>query len=66
MTDGQIYRCQNLECRCEVKVVKSSIETSANPRCGCGVQMKKAYTPPILRVLTSEMRVLVGHRADEN
>jgi hypothetical protein len=62
ISEGQIYRCQNIECGCEVRVVKSSTETSANPRCGCGVFMKKVYTPPIFRVLT-DIPVLAGHRA---
>jgi predicted nucleic acid-binding Zn ribbon protein len=65
MSEGQIYRCQNIECGCEVRVVKTSVETSANTRCGCGAFMKKPYTPPILRVL-SDIPVLSGRRADEN
>jgi hypothetical protein len=65
MSEGQIYRCQNIECGCEVRVVKSSIETSANPRCTCGAHMKKAYTPPILRVLT-DMQVLASQRTGHN
>ena len=66
MTEGQTYRCQSIECGCEVKVVKGSAESRTNLRCVCGEPMKKAYVPPVLRALTPEMRVLAGHEADEN
>lgn len=64
ITEGQIYRCQNIECRCEVEVVQRSIDASLNPRCCCGTKMKKAYTTPVLQELTSNMKVRVSHRTN--
>ena len=64
MTEGQIYRCQNIDCRCEIKVVKSSINCGSNPRCCCGTEMKKPYTAPVLQELTSDMKVVVSHRTN--
>ena len=64
MTEHQIFRCQNRSCRCEVRVIKSSLEGSSNPRCCCGAEMKKPYMAPVLREMTSE--VLVGQRAEDN
>jgi hypothetical protein len=49
MTVGQQYCCQNLECGCEIVVSKSSTEADANPRCCCGAEMKKPYSPPAVR-----------------
>jgi len=43
MTEGQVYRCQNHHCGCEITVVKPSTQTNANPRCCCGSEMKKPY-----------------------
>jgi hypothetical protein len=51
MTVGQQYRCQNLECGCEIVVSESSAEAEANPRCCCGAEMKKPYSPPAVRKL---------------
>jgi hypothetical protein len=51
ITEGQVYRCQNRVCGSEIVVTKASLEVSANPRCCCGAEMKKPYTPPVLRVL---------------
>jgi len=48
---GQIYRCQNAECRAEIEVVKDSIEAVSNPRCCCGFEMKRAYTIPVFSPL---------------
>jgi hypothetical protein len=63
MNEGQVYRCQNIKCRGEVKVVKSSVDARANPRCCCGSEMKKPYTAPVLRELTSDMKVFVSDTA---
>lgn len=49
MTKGQVYRCQNPACRCEIVVTKASLEASANPQCACGAEMKKPYNPPVFR-----------------
>ncbi len=43
MTEGQVYRCQNHHCGCEITVVKPSTQTNANPMCCCGSEMKKPY-----------------------
>jgi hypothetical protein len=63
MSEGQIYCCQNRACGCEVRVTKMSIESGQNPRCCCGAEMKKPYTPPALRELKSEVfiNVLIDH-----
>lgn len=51
MRKGQVYRCQNPNCRAEIQVARDSIESSSNPRCCCGAEMKKPYVAPTLRVL---------------
>jgi hypothetical protein len=51
MTEGQVYRCQNRDCRCEIAVTKASRKADANPRCSCGAEMKKPYNPPVVRTL---------------
>ncbi len=64
MTEHQIFRCQNRSCGCEVRVIKSAIEGSSNPRCCCGGEMKKPYTAPVLREVTS--KVSVSNRTENN
>ena len=54
MQRGQLYRCQNAECRAEIAVKEASIEGSGNPVCCCGAEMKKAYRPPVLRELDKD------------
>ncbi len=51
MTEGQVYHCQNRVCDAEILVIKGPREASANPRCSCGAEMKKPYSPPVLRTL---------------
>lgn len=46
---GQVYRCQNLDCRAEVEVKNSSRQGTLNPRCCCGAEMKRPYSKPALR-----------------
>lgn len=53
MTEGQIYRCQNRACGCEVIVNKPSVDGDLNPHCCCGSEMKKPYVPPSLRKLSA-------------
>ncbi len=55
MTEGQIYRCQNRDCGCEIKVMKSSIDSNSRPRCCCGAEMKKPYKKPVFRTLNSDI-----------
>jgi len=51
MTVGTRFCCQNLDCRCEIEVHKTSMEATSNPRCCCGAEMKKSYAMPVLREL---------------
>ena len=48
MPEGQVYRCQNRDCGCEISVVKRATESHCNPRCLCGAEMKKPYSRPLL------------------
>jgi hypothetical protein len=66
MTEGQVYRCQNLHCRCEIKVVKTSIEANSNPRCCCGSEMKKPYTKPVVRILNSNIESPASSKINRN
>jgi hypothetical protein len=54
MSEGQIYRCQNRTCGCEVVVTKTSAEGDLNPHCCCGSEMKKPYMRPVFRKLPSQ------------
>lgn len=45
---GQRYRCQNRDCQAEIEVMRDSIEGDFMPRCCCGSEMKKPYSPPVL------------------
>src|SRR5258705_12458224 len=48
--ERKVYRCQNRDCGCEFVVTKTSGETKKpNPRCFCGAEIKKPYSPPVLR-----------------
>jgi hypothetical protein len=64
MAEGQIYRCQNRECGCEIRVTKASSNTNSNPRCCCGAEMKKPYTRPVLRSLQSKTEGPSGSEND--
>lgn len=57
MVEDQVYRCQNRDCGCEVKVIKPSIESNSNPRCFCSAEMKKPYKEPVLRCLNPDVEV---------
>jgi hypothetical protein len=47
MTKGQRFACQNRECGREVRVTKApAADVVSNPRCGCGMEMKKPYLKP--------------------
>ncbi len=58
MIEGHVYRCQNCNCGREVKVTKSSIESTSNPRCSCGAEMKRPYENPVLRRLNPDAELL--------
>jgi hypothetical protein len=62
MAEGQVYRCQNRDCGCEVRVIKPSIESNSNPRCSCGAEMKKPYNKPVLQALNSDIEVLASSK----
>jgi hypothetical protein len=57
MRPRERYVCQNPDCRCEVVVVKTSMEATRDPICCCGAKMKKAYAKPVLRVLDAKPTV---------
>jgi hypothetical protein len=52
--EGQVFRCQDRECGCEIRVLRSSIDAQENPRCGCGAGMKKLWRTPGFRILNSD------------
>jgi hypothetical protein len=66
MTDGQIYRCLNRDCGCEIQVTKPSIEAKANPRCCCGAEMKKPYQKPLARAVGANSEVPVRLKTERN
>jgi hypothetical protein len=66
MTEGQVYRCQNRQCGCEITVVKPSTQADANPRCCCGSEMKKPYTKPAPRILDSNTESILSSKSNRN
>jgi hypothetical protein len=54
MRKGDVFRCQNPECRAEIEVRRDSVEGPLNPRCCCGAEMKKRYAKPVLTVLDKD------------
>jgi len=64
MTEGQVYRCQNPDCRREIRVNRASVEPDLNPRCSCGAEMKKPYDKPVLRTLNSKIETLTGSKTN--
>ena len=40
--EGEVYRCPDPECGCEIKVTKGAAPgKGGNPRCCCGKEMEK-------------------------
>ncbi len=66
MSQRQVYRCQNRACGREIVVTKTPLETKANPRCFCGAEMKKPYSPPVLRILDPDDELVGRLEADRN
>jgi len=66
MSQRQVYRCQNRTCGCEIAVTKTSVETRANPRCFCGAEMKKRYSPPVFRMLDPDDELVGRLEAERN
>lgn len=51
MKSGELWRCTNAACHCEVVVQSTSEVEGSNPRCVCGFPMKKTYSRPHFRYL---------------
>ena len=66
MTEGRIYRCQNTNCGSEVRVLRTSIQADANPRCNCGSEMKKPYRKPAFRTLSSDFELMTFSQTTKN
>ncbi len=66
MSQRQVYRCQNRACGCETVVARSPVETKPNPRCFCGSEMKRPYTPPVLRTLDPDDELVGRLEAERN
>ena len=66
MSQRQVYRCQNRDCGCEFVVTKISVEAKANPRCFCGAEMKKPYSPPVFRKLDPDDELVRRFEADRS
>ncbi len=66
MSQRQVYRCQNRNCGCEIVVIKGPVETNASPRCFCGAEMKKRYSPPVFRTLDPDDELVSRIEADRN
>ena len=62
MTEGQVFRCQNPDCRSEIRVEKESIDGISNPICCCGAEMKTAYEPPAQRKLDRTPELIARHK----
>lgn len=66
MIEGQVYRCLNRKCGCEIKVLHSSIHGSTNPTCCCGTEMKKPYFKPTVRAVSSGPELMMVSRAKKD
>jgi hypothetical protein len=51
MKSGQRWHCMNPACGCAVLVEADGKVEGQNPRCACGSDMKKTYSPPVFRHL---------------
>jgi hypothetical protein len=55
LSKGSRWICQNLDCRAEIVVEKSSeLPTGTNPVCSCGAILKQLYSVPTLTDLRPE------------
>jgi hypothetical protein len=55
---GKRYVCQNRDCGAEIEVTKDSIKRDVNPRCCCGSEMKKPYSPPVFANRDADREIL--------
>jgi hypothetical protein len=65
ITEGQVFRCQNRDCGCEIRVLRTSINAPANPRCCCGAEMKKPYRKPVFPSHSSDLE-LTAAKSNKN
>jgi hypothetical protein len=49
-----------------MEVTKARVETKANPRCFCGAEMKKPYSPPVIRKLDPDDELVSRFEEDRN
>jgi len=49
--DGQHWVCSNPACRSEAFIIAARRMETTQPKCSCGSSMKKAYTPPNIRLI---------------
>lgn len=54
MRSGQRYICANPLCRCEIEVIRESLNAIGNPKCCCGSAMRKPYAQPVFRELSRQ------------
>ena len=66
ITERQVFRCQNRDCGCEMEVTKTLVEAKANPRCFCGAEMKKPYSPPVFRTLDPDDELVSRFEEDRD
>ena len=64
MGSGQLYRCQNPNCRKVAVLQVDSTKQKSNPRCSCGSEMKRPYSKPQVRVLRLETLPVSSHEND--
>ena len=56
MNERQIYHCES--CDGEIRVIRPSTGTVANPKCRCGGRMKKSYRKPAVLKMGAQVEVL--------
>jgi hypothetical protein len=49
-----------------MEVTKARVETNANPTCFCGAEMKKPYSPPVIRKLDPDDELVSRFEEDRN
>jgi len=50
MARGEVWRCTNAECGCEIHVlIGARGDGPCNPTCACGAALKKPYLKPAIK-----------------
>jgi hypothetical protein len=50
MARGEVWRCTNAECGCEIHVILGARDDGpGNPTCACGAALKKPYLKPAIK-----------------